>query len=124
MSQPKKTKTAARRLPPPAPGRAQMPPPPSFGWIGDADDLTHGEMDEIARANGTQFMDLERTMVLPYIAVAYARRENTELYPWDTARLLKPDEVQVGVFTADDTAAHAAAQAIAVENGEPMPDPA
>jgi len=113
-----------RPLIPPAPGRASMPPPPSFGWIGDPDELTHGEMDEIARTAGRQFMDLERTMILPYVAVAYARRENRALYPWTVAKLLKPSEVMVGVLDVQGDQELADAQEAAVENGEVMPDPA
>lgn len=117
---------AKRRVPPP-PGRETMPPPPSFGWIGDIDGLTHGELDQIIRHAGTALKDMAGPMLLPYAAVAYARRENPELYPWSVAGLLMFNEVEAGVLELDEdqaAAEHAAALAASLESGEPMPDPA
>lgn len=127
----KQTKASSQEVPgkrrvPPPPGREKMPPPPSFGWIGDIDGLTHGEMEEIILHSGGPLKDMAGPMLLPYAAVAYARRENKDLYPWDTVALLMFNEVEAGVLDMgeDQAQEHAAAQAAALESGEPMPDPA
>lgn len=123
--QPAVAAPAARRRVPPPPGRDTMPPKPSFGWIGDPEDLTHGELAEIVRHAGVSLREMDMAMLLPYAAVAYARRENQQLYPWSVAGLLKMSEVDTGVIdTGPDEQQLADLQEAALERGEPMPDPA
>lgn len=114
-----------KRRVPPAPGRSTLPPPPAFGWIGDIDGLTHGEIDQICQAAGKRLNEIEPSLLMPFAAVAYARRENPTLYPWATAYLLRPGEVEVGVLDEEpiDEEHLAELQEDALSNGEPMPDP-
>lgn len=71
-------------VPPPPPGPA-IPEPPSFGWIPDPRHLTVNEMLEIAQHLGSDLPNLQGQHMLPYAAVAYARREDPEKYSWDIA---------------------------------------
>lgn len=84
-----------RRRPPPPPGYDQMPPAPEFGWLGNSDDLTLQELDEIALVAQVEISQLNKAALLAYSAVAYARRVDPQLYPWSTAKLLKISDIEV-----------------------------
>lgn len=121
---PSEDRPVRRRVPPP-PGFGLLPEPPSFGWIGDPDDLTHGELNEIVRHSGQSLRAMDMQMLLPYAAVAYARRENPEKYHWGIVSHLKIKDIETGVLDEGPTEEELAdAQAKSIETGEPMPDPA
>jgi hypothetical protein len=117
-------KQSAGRPRPPLPrGYDKLPPKPSFGWLGNPADLTLDELDEIIREAGMNTDEMQRTTLLAYAAVAYARRQNPALYPWSTAKALRISDIDIHDFDEDEDQAHADALQAAMDSGEPMADP-
>lgn len=112
-----------KRILPPPHGIEELPPPPSFGWYGDTDELTMGEIDEIVRVSGLSMKELGGPLLLAYAAVAYARREKRELYPWSCVTLLRGSDLTFSLDDDDDTDRLEQAAEQAVQDGTEPPDP-
>lgn len=107
-------------VPPPPRGAENMPAPPPFGWIGNPRHLTIGEMDEICLYTGKTQEQLAGLQLLPYAAVAYARRHDPDLYPWSVAALLPFLQLADGEALHAQAEQEEEAQAVAeaIEAGE------
>ncbi|WBB59348.1 hypothetical protein O7599_27790 [Streptomyces sp. WMMC500] len=112
-------------LPPPPPN---APAPPSFGWYTNPRDLTNGEIDAIKRRlKVKEIADADGPAFLAHVAVAFARRENPQRYPWECSADIPISELPVPEATPDEKELaqyeEAAAEAAILGTDEPA-DPA